>query len=186
MRQLVVGQADRRPAEHVEDLVERVGVDRRGQAVADRGGPDRDPGGGAPGVGGRVVGQLVGEEDGRRPGGPGRCRLRRVAATPGQPSSDACGSQSNVSSSPASSTTRLVRRQEVEERREQRRLADVLRLRRDDDRDAGLDEQPERRGELRIEHARPDQLDDRARLGRDGPERPAALRARDVGHDRSL
>ena len=53
VRQLVVGQADRRPAEGVEDLVERVGVDRRGQAVADRGGPDRDPGGGAPRVGGQ-------------------------------------------------------------------------------------------------------------------------------------
>ena len=45
---------DRRAAQRVEHVVERVGVDRGGQAVADRGGPDRDPRRGAPGVGGQV------------------------------------------------------------------------------------------------------------------------------------
>ena len=73
VRQLVVGQPDRWPPELVEDLVERVGMDRRGQAVADRRGPDRDTGGSTPGIGRGVVGQLVGEQDGRR-------RADRVAA----------------------------------------------------------------------------------------------------------
>ena len=55
-RQLVVVRADRRTAQLVEDLVERVGVDRRGQVVADRGRPDRDARLRAPGVGRQVVG----------------------------------------------------------------------------------------------------------------------------------
>ena len=37
MRQLVVRDPDRRPAEGVEDLVERIGVDRRRETVTDRG-----------------------------------------------------------------------------------------------------------------------------------------------------
>ena len=91
-------------------------MDRRGQAVADRDGPDRDPGGGAPRVGRRVIGQLDGRAGRSSRGGSGRLPGAAGRATPGQPSSDACGSQSKVSSSPASSTIRLVGRQEVEER----------------------------------------------------------------------
>ena len=165
MRQLVVGEADRRPAERIEDLVERVGVDRRGQSVADRRGADGDPRRLTPGVGRRVIGQLVGQQD-RRVGAdrvgvavPGR-------AVPGQPSSDACGSQSKVSSSPASSTTRTSGGRKSSSAPSSVDLPTLLRLGRDDDRDAGLDQQPERRRQLGIERAGRDQLDDRSRFGR--------------------
>ena len=106
MRQLVVGQPDRRAAQGVEDVVERVGVDRRGEAVADRRRADGDPGGLRPRcrpAGGRTARGRAG------PWSSGRTGIAvglRGRATPGQPSSDAWGSQSNVSVSPASSTTR--------------------------------------------------------------------------------
>ena len=91
-----------------------------------------------------------------------------AAATPGQPSSDACGSQSNVSVSPVRRTTFASGRQEGEERVEQRRLADLALFRGDDHRDAGLDEEPERGGQLGVEGALADQRDDRAFGGRVG------------------
>ena len=88
MRQLVVGEADRRPSECVEDVVERIGVDGRGQPIPDRCRPDRDPRRLAPGVGGRVVGELEGQQDcrvradrvgiGRSVDGPGPAKLRRL------------------------------------------------------------------------------------------------------------
>ncbi len=92
MAQLVVGQPDRAPPQRVEDLVERVGMDRRGQAVPDRRRSDRDPRGLAPGVGRGVVRQLVGEQDrglahgsGRGPPAVAPCRAnpapRPAAAT---------------------------------------------------------------------------------------------------------
>lgn len=62
VRQLIVGQAHRPPAQLVEDLVERVAMDRRRQAIADRGGPDRQPGGGPPGIDRQVIGELRGDE----------------------------------------------------------------------------------------------------------------------------
>ena len=109
-RQLVVAEADRRAAELVEDLVERVGVDRRGQAVADARGPDRDARLGAPGVRRQVVGQL-GDRAGRCRRG-GRAAARRpvtraaIARAYGRAPAElrACGSQSNVSVAPSSST----------------------------------------------------------------------------------
>ena len=77
-----------------------------------------------------MVGQLGDEQDGRRPGGrrPVGARARAAiaagaASVARQPSSGACGSQSKVSIAPASSTVRDARRQEVEQRVEQRRLA---------------------------------------------------------------
>ena len=182
MRQLVVGQPDRRPAERVEDLIERVGMDRRGQAVADRRGPDRDPGRRAPGVGGRwsdsswASRTVVVRADRRRR------RLRAGRATPGQPSSDACGSQSKVSSSPASSTTpdwsaagsRAARSSSVD-------LPTCCASRRDDDRDPRLDEQPERsrRARHRARPTRSARRSSAARAGRDGmPSGPARARCR--------
>ena len=83
MRQLVVGQRHRGPPQLLEDRVERVGVDRGREAVPDRGGPDRDPGGLAPGVGRQVIRELAGDQQGRvgldradpEPSvGPGRAR----------------------------------------------------------------------------------------------------------------
>jgi hypothetical protein len=180
MRQLVIGEADRRPPERVEDLVERIGMDRRGQPVADRRRSDRDPRRITPGVSRRVVGQLVDQQDGcvraDRLGVRGRVRRARPA--------ELGGLREPVERLvlPGELHDADVRRQEVEQRAEHRRLADELRLGRHDDRDAGLDEQPELRGELRIERARPDQLDDRSRFGAAWLERWASPRRRDVGH----
>ena len=86
-RQLVVGQAHRGTTERVEDVLERVGLDRRGQAVADRRGPDRDPRVVAPRVRGQVVGQL-GDRQGRRVGADGRVEtvVRRSGGHPRAPS----------------------------------------------------------------------------------------------------
>ena len=61
-----------------------------------------------------------------------------------------------------------------------------LRLGRDHDRNACLDEQPELGGELDVERTGRDELDDRSRLGRDRAERPATPGAGDVGHGRSV
>ena len=108
MRELVIGQPDRAPAELVEDVVERIGVDGRGKAVADRGGPHRDPRRLAPGVRRQVIRQLGCSRTvvSARTGSP---PLRATGwAVPGQPSSDACGSHSKVSVSPASSMTRTA------------------------------------------------------------------------------
>ena len=85
VRQLVVGQPDRRPPELVEDLVKRIGMDRRGQAAQpSQTGPGPHRAGGAPRVGRRVIGQLMGEQDGRRGAdrgsrrGGGRSRANRA------------------------------------------------------------------------------------------------------------
>ena len=78
-RQLVVGEQDRRPPERLEDLVERIGMDRRGQSVPDRRRSDRDARLGAPGVRRQMVGQLRDEQDGRvRPDGRADRMARRV------------------------------------------------------------------------------------------------------------
>ena len=61
-RELVVGQPDVRPAELVEDLFERIGVDRRAEAVADADRPDRDPGLLAPGVDRQMRTELLREQ----------------------------------------------------------------------------------------------------------------------------
>ena len=77
------------------------------------------------------------------------------------------------------------RRQEVEQRHQQRRLADVLASAGDHERDEGLDEQPDRRRELGIEHADPiSSTIERGSGGTAGT--PSALCAGDVGHGRSL
>ena len=191
MRQLVVVGADRRPAQLLEDLVERVGVDRRGEAVADRGRPDRDPRGRAPGVGRQVVGQLAGRAVRSSRGGPAAGSRRRAPRVPGQPSSDACGSQPKSSASSRELDERTSGGRKSRSAVEQGGLADAAGPGRDDDGHAPLDEQPERRGELRVEHAVTDQLDDGAGVGRDGPERPAARGAwrrprRDHGRRRQI
>jgi hypothetical protein len=150
MRQLVVSEADRRPAQGVEDVVERIGMDRRRQAIPDRRGTDRDPRRFAPGVGGRVVGELEGQQDRRvgtdRIGVGGRVRLPRPAKLRrlGQPVEGLA----------------LTRQfhdpnggwQEVEQCAESGRFADPLIFGGDDDRDACLDEQPQLRSQLGIEH----------------------------------
>ena len=193
-RQLVVAEADRRSAELLEDLVERVGVDGRGQPVADGDGTDRDPGLGAPGVGRQVVGQL-GDRAGRcrRAGSVGvGGRVTRAAIASG-----ACGR-------PPAELGRL--RQPVERlhgageldgadaraagRRGARRGAWSCRrpgaARRDDERDAAFDQHPERRRQLRIERAGTDQLDDRARRRWDVADGPPAPPRRGLGHGRSV
>ena len=81
--------------------------------------PGPPAGGVAPRIGGRVVGELGGEHH-RGLGRPGPSDGAR--AVPGQPSSQAWGA-SRTSRRAASSTTR-VSAEEVEERPEQRRLAD--------------------------------------------------------------
>ena len=201
--QLVVREQDRRAAERLEDLVERVGVDRGRQPVADRGRPDRDPGLGAPRVGRQVIGQLGDQQHGRlRPdrrsggmtGGPTACAAgtrmgpwtTSVAdgRTRRQPSSDACGSQSNVSVAPASSTAWVPAG-----RKSSRALSSVdlpvpWAGRGDHQRDPRLDEEPEGRRQLRVERAGTDQLDDGSRFGRDRAEGPPAPRRRGVGHER--
>ena len=79
-------------------------MDGGGEAVPDRCRADGHACRGAPRVRRQVVRQLVGDDE-------RRVRTDRRAATcagrarPGQPSSDACGSQAKSSSSPASSTT---------------------------------------------------------------------------------
>ena len=146
MRQLVVGEADRRLPERVEDLVERIGVDRRGQSVADRRRADRDPCGLTPGVGRGVVGQLVDQQD----GGVGADRVGvRVRVRRSRPA-EFGGLRQPVEGLVLAGQLHDadVGRQEVEQRAEHRRLADELRLGRDDDRNTGFDEQPELRREL--------------------------------------
>ena len=105
----------------------------------------------------------------------------RGAIAPGQPSSDACGSQSKVSAAPG----QLDDRGSPGGRKSSRASRSVVLPRcpacgRDDERDAPLDEHPERRRQLRIQRAGPDQLDDGARLRRDGrnAQRPRAGEAR--------
>ena len=186
-RQLVVADLHRRTAERLEDLLERVGVDRGGQAVADGRGPDRDAGLLAPGVGREVVGELGHEEDGvvgadRR--GLGRlvavavrsgASRRAVAATRAPV---ACGSQSNVSVEPCELDRPDAGRQEVQERAEERGLADLPVLGGDDDRDAALDEDPQRRRQLRIERAGTQQFHDGTRRRWHVPDGDVAPRGR--------
>ncbi len=69
---------------------------------------------------------------------------------------------------------------------EQRGLADRLRLGGHDDRDACLDQQPELGRQLRVERARADELDDRARVRHDRSKRTGAARVREVSHDMSV
>ena len=184
MRQLVVGEPDGRSAKQLEDLIERVGVDGRGEAVTDRGRPDRDPCRQAPGVGGQMVGELVGEDDRRlgadrfRAGGPTRATGPAELRCLRQP-----GERLRLAGE-----LDLVdgRRQEVKERAQQCGLAGPLCLGSDDERDARLDEHPELRRQLRIERAGPDQLDDRPGFGWGGSERPTPTSRRDVGHLRSV
>ena len=160
VRELVVGHADGPAPERVEHVVERVGVDGRREAVADRGSADRDLGCLAPGVDRQVVGQFRGVEDGRV--GAGRVAGGRRGRDPGpaqlgglwQP-----GEGLGLAFE-ADDADRL--REEGEERVEEGRLADLAGLGGDDDRDAGLDEEPQRGGQFGVEGALADQRDDRA------------------------
>src|SRR5439155_19168642 len=77
-------------------------------------------------------------------------------------------------------------RQEVEERVEERRLAGPTALRRHDHRLPRFDEEPEERGELRVERACPDQLDDGPGLRRDWLKAPPAPRWRGDVHGDSV
>ena len=79
-----------------------------------------------------------------------------------------------------------ARQQEHQQRVEQCGLASEPRERADDERDAAFDEQPERRGKLRIERAGTDQLDDRTRCRRDVADAPPAPHRRGLGHRRSV
>ncbi len=74
-----------------------------------------------------------------------------------------------------------ARRQEVEERAEERGLADLPGLGGDDDRDAALDKDPQRRRQLRIERAGTQQLHDGARRRWHVANGPPAPRWRGVG-----
>ena len=189
--QLVVVEPDRGSAQGVEDLVEGVGMDGRRQAVPDRRGADGEPGLGAPGIRGQVVRQLGDEQDGRRRAGrvdpairrsPGVVRRRASADRRASRAPAACGSQSKVSAAPASSIARTPGARNVEEGVEERGLARPLPLGGDDDRDPSLDQHPQRRGQLRVERAGPDQLHDGARLGRQRAEGPPTRRRGGVGH----
>ena len=152
VRQLVVGQADGRAARGVEDVIERIGVDRRGQAIADGCGADRDLGRLAPGVGRRWSDSSRREQDGVIRADRGR---RRGAAGGGRASRARTPAGASRRSRPRLRARRRGgRRQEVEERAQERRLADALAVGGDDDRDARLDEEPDRRGQLGIERAR--------------------------------
>ena len=75
-------------------------------------------------------------------------------------------------------------RQEVQQGVEQRRLAGALGGGRDHQRDPRLDEEPQRRRQLRVERAGAHELDDGSRFGRDRAEGPPAPRRRGVGHER--
>ena len=77
-------------------------------------------------------------------------------------------------------------RQEAEERVEERGLAGSPGQGGDDEGDAAFDEDPERSGQLRIERAGEDQLDDRARRRWDVADGPPAPRRRGLGHRRSV
>ncbi len=178
-------------------------MDRRRQPVADRGRPDRDPGLGAPRVRGQVIGQLRDQEHGRV--GPDR-RPGRTAARPrGVARGHADGALDHVGRGRSHTAPpqfgrlrqpveRLGRPgqldgvraggQEVQQGVEQRRLPCPLGRRGDHERDSRLDQEPERGGELGIERAGADQLDDRSRFGRDRAEGPPAPRRRGVGHER--
>ena len=76
IRQLVVGQPDRRGAERFVNVLEPVGMDRRPDPVADRRGSRPASGGPAPGVEREVAGQLRGDEYADA-GVTGRPRARR-------------------------------------------------------------------------------------------------------------
>ena len=103
-----------------------------------------------------------------------------------QPSSGACGSQSNVSIAPASSIVRTPGGRKHHQGVEERRLAGTPGPCRDDQRDAAFDQDPEGRRQLRIERAGTDQLDDRARRRWDVADGPPAPPRRGLGHGRSV
>ena len=154
MRQLVVSEAHGWATEGVEDIVERIGVDGRGKAVADRGGAHGDPCRLAPGVGRQVVRQLVGEKD--RP-------LRTDGVAMLGSSRDARPAELRRLRKPGERLRfagqlddRDRRRHEGQERAEERRLAHALWSGGHDDRDAGLDQKPELGGELRVERSEPE------------------------------
>ena len=170
VRQLVVGQ--RGPASgggsRTRRRANRRGWSRRGRSRRTR--PGSRPARPCPrcrSAGDRRARRHTGRSSSGRTGSPAAGAVGTVA-WPGQPSSDACGSQSNVSVSPASRTTRVSVRQEREERVEQGGLPDLSLLRRDDHRDTRLEEEPERRRQLGVEGALADQRDDRAIGGRVG------------------
>ena len=73
-------------------------------------------------------------------------------------------------------------RHEVEQRSEERGLAGPLVLAGHQQRDARLDQQPDRRRQLGIERAATDQLDDGARFRWNGANGPPAPRGGGVGH----
>ena len=190
-RQLVVVEPDRRPAQGVEDLVEGVGVDRRRQAVPDRGGADGEPGLGAPGVRRQVVRQLGDEQDGRRRAGrvgPATRRSPRVVRR--RASADRRASRARRPAA-ASRRSRPRRRARSPGRRAP---GTSRRASRSVDLPAPCPSaattigtrpsisSPQRRGQLRVERAGPDQLHDGARLGRQRAEGPPTRRRGGVGH----
>ena len=167
-RQLVVIEADRWPAQRLEHLVERIGVDGGREPVPDRGGPDGQTGLRTPGVRREVVGQLRDEQDrvvgtdrASRPALVGMAWLRtaRPAELRGlrQPC-ERLGRAGQLHHARAGL-------HEVEQRLEQRGLPGAALLGGHDDRDATLDQRPQRRTERRVERAGADELHDGSRSG---------------------
>ena len=187
-RQLVVGEAGPAVDAAAEDLVERIGVDRRGQPVADARGPDRDARLGAPGVRRQVVGQLRDQEDRVVGADRRRARSRSDRATA------AAASRARAPAA-ASRTSRSRRRAPRSARRAAgsrgaRRAAWTCRL----PAPAAATTSGTRpsmstqsvAASSRIERAGADQLDDRARRRWDVADGPPAPRGRGLGHGRSV
>src|SRR5215210_1853640 len=182
-RQLVVRQRDRRPMQCVEDLFERVGVDRCREAVPDGDGADRDARGVAPRVRRKVIRKLRRDEDARRRVGGGLTwRVPRDNGLAPPPELARMRKPVERFGDAGKLDAARRRRQEVEQRVEERRLAGPAALGGDDKRHAGFEEEPEEATQLGVERAGPDQLDDRARFRRDRVEAPPAPRWRGDVH----
>ena len=175
VRELVVRQSDRPAAEERVDVLEPIGMERRPDPVSDRRGADEGSGRQAPCVDRQMLGQL--RRDQVRGGGRDRQRggleSGRSLARPAE--SLGLGQPGEVLRSAREVDPPGGRRQEIEHGFEERRLAGPLVETGDDDRHPGLDEDPCKGGELGVEHAAGDQLDDRSTRRRD---QGAAIRPR--------